>query len=131
MPEYDFETYPTDPDSMAEYLQEREAAGNSMTREEGEAYMAWNTAKAQEMGERIARMTPEEERGSGRHSLSGLDEAMGAQFDLEDARFEVQALVEAAEDAERIAQGRRPVKRERDIIAPEGFSGMGVTPRGW
>lgn len=36
-----------------------------MTREEGETYIAWNTAKAQEMGERIARMTPEEERGEG------------------------------------------------------------------
>lgn len=131
MPEYDFETYPTDPDSMSEYLQEREAAGNPMTREEGEAYIAWNNAKVQEMSERRERMTPEEERGSGKHNLSGLDEALSTEFDLEDARFEVQALVEAVEDAERIAQGRRPVKRERDIIAPEGFSGMGVSPRGW
>lgn len=129
MPEYNFETYPTDPDSMTEYLQEREAAGNSMTREEGEAYMAWNTAKAQEIGERIARMTPEEERGKG--GLDGLGEALSAQFDLEDARFEVQALVEAAEDAERAAEGERPIKRERDIVVPKGFSGMGVTPRGW
>lgn len=83
------------------------------------------------MSERIAHMTPEDERGSGRHSLSGLDEAMGAQFDLEGARFEVQALVEATEDAERLAQGLGPKERTRNIIAPEGFSGMGVTPRGW
>lgn len=129
MPEYDFETYPTGEDAMAEYLQERKAEGNPMTREEGETYIAWNTAKAQEMSERIARMTPEEERGKG--GLDGLDEAMSAQFDLEEARFKVQALVEAAEDAERIAQGRRPKERTRDIIAPEGFSGMAVTPRGW
>lgn len=131
MPEYDFETYPTDPDSMAEYLQERKASGNPMTREEAEAYIAWNTAKVQEMGERSSRMTPEEERGSGKHNLSGLDEALGAEFDLEDARFEVEALVQAAEDAEQIAQGRRPVKRERDIATPKGFSGIGTTPRDW
>lgn len=56
---------------------------------------------------------------------------MGAIFDLEDARSEVEALVEAAEDAERAAAGKRPLKRERDIVTPEGFSGMGVTPRGW
>ncbi|WIK82899.1 hypothetical protein [Micrococcus lylae] len=129
MTEYDFETYPTDPDSMSEYLQEREAAGNPMTREEGEAYIAWNTAKEQKMGERIARMAPEEEHGKG--GIDGLDEAMSARFDLEDARFEVQALVETAEDAERAAGGKRPIKRERDIVASEGFSGMGVTPRGW
>lgn len=129
MTEYDFEAYPTDPDAMAEYLKEREESGNPMARVEAEAYIAWNTAKAEEMGERIARMMPEEERGKG--GLNGLDEAMGAQFDLEDARFEVQALVEAAEDAERAAEGKRPIKRERDIVTPGGFSGMGVTPCGW
>lgn len=129
MPEYDFETYPTDPDAMAEYLREREAAGNPMTREEGEAYIAWNTAKVQEMSERRERMTPEEERGSGKHNLSGLDEALSTEFDLEDARFEVEAVMEVLEDAERAAQGKRPLKRERDITTFEGFSGMGVTPR--
>lgn len=128
MAEYNFDTYPTDPDAMSEYLREREAAGNPMTREEGEAYMAWNEATVQEMAARIERMTPAEQQGKGR--LEGLDEAMSDQFDMEDARFEVQALVEALEDTERAAQGKRPVKRERDITTFEGFSGMGVTPRG-
>ncbi|MCT2008387.1 hypothetical protein [Micrococcus lylae] len=131
MVEYDFETYPTDPDAMSEYLREREACGNPMTREGAEAHIAWNTAKVQEVGERSSRMTPEEERGSGKHNLSGLDEALSTEFDLEDARFEVEAVMEAAEDAERAAQGKHPLKRERDIVTPEGFSGMGVTPRGW
>lgn len=129
MTEYDFETYPTDPDSMSEYLQEREAAGNPMTREEAEAYIAWNTAKEMELTERRERMTPAER--AGQEGFRREDELMGAIFDLEDARSEVEALVEAAEDAERAAAGKRPVKRERDIIAPEGFSGMGATPRGW
>lgn len=128
MTEYDFETYPTDPDSMSQYLRERESVGNPMTREECEAYVAWNMAKEKAMGERIARMTPAQERGKG--GLNGLDEALSAQFDLEDARFEVQAVLEALEDAERLAKGRRPIKRERDITVPKGFSGMGAMPRG-
>lgn len=129
MVEYDFETYPTDADAMSEYLQEREAAGNPMTREEAEGYIAWNTAKEMELTKRRERMTPAER--AGREGSHREDELMGAIFDLEDARFEVQALVEAAEDAERVAEGRRPIKRERDIVTPEGFSGMGVTPRDW
>lgn len=40
MTEYDFETYPTTPDATAAHLRESEAAGNPMTREEGEAYIA-------------------------------------------------------------------------------------------
>lgn len=129
MTEYDFETYPTDPDSMSEYLQEREAAGNPMTREEAEAYIAWNTAKERELTERRERMTPAER--AGREGFHREDELMSAIFDLEDARLEVQVLIDAADRADRAAEGKRPVKPERDIVAPKGFSGMGVTPRGW
>lgn len=123
MTAYDFETYPTDPDAMAEYLQEREDAGNPMGREEAEAYVAWSEGRLREMDEATKQ--------ADRDGLQRLDEAMGTLFDMEDAKSEVETLLEALEDAERAAQGKRPLKRERDIVTPEGFSGMGVTPRGW
>ena len=126
MSAYDFATYPTDPDSMSEYLQEREAAGNPMTRAEAEAYIEWNSEKERELTERRERMTPAERAGN--EGFHREDELMSAIFDLEDARLEVQVLIDAADDADRAAAGMRPVKTERDIVAPEGFSGMGVTP---
>lgn len=129
MTKYNFEAYPTEPESMAKYLHEREAAGKPITRAEGEAYIEWSLAKEQEITERKERMSPAER--AGHEGFQREEELMGAIFDLEDARSTVEALVEAAEDAERAAAGKRPLKRERDIVAPKGFSGMGVTPRGW
>ena len=61
MPEYDFETYPTTPDAMAKYLQEREAAGNPMTGEEALAYSDWSRERGRAIQAKIdARKTPEE-----------------------------------------------------------------------
>lgn len=127
MPEYDFQTYPTTPDAMAKYLQEREAAGNPMTGEEALAYSDWSREYRRAIQERIdARKTPEE-----REEFRRFAEEFERQCIEDEKRSAEDAGREAAEDAERAAQGKRPIKRERDIVTPEGFSGIGVTSHGW
>ncbi|MCM3578400.1 hypothetical protein M3686_09695 [Micrococcus luteus] len=74
----------------------------------------------------LARMSPEK-----REEFLRLEHELEQAFAEEDAQIEAQIAAEEAEDAERAAQGKRPLKRERDITTFEGFSGMGVTPRGW